>query len=134
MATRNIQPVPPEEIPLQRDSAVSQSQGTQTPENIENASAAAHIARKKKIQKYIVIVMSVITILFLLIGVFTKKDDTETQSKIESLNAALYKFMQLLANNPQILAIGAVEGNQQVRNDFTSIDFQPQRRNFSASG
>ena len=42
--------------------------------------------------------------------------------------------MQLLANNPKLLAINGIEGNDQEIYDFASIDFYPTRgRNLSAT-
>ncbi len=90
--------------------------------------------RMTLLKKIVTITLVVISLLVIASGMFTKSGDKDTSAKIETVTAALYKMMQLLANNPQLLAINGVEGNQRPANDFASIDFHPIRgRNLSAT-
>ena len=137
MTTRNLEPVPEEDIPLQHRDIIpkaSEARSAYATATSPIVNPTQDSVRNKKITKYLTIGMMVISLILILMGTFAKKDDTETTKKIETVTAVLYKIMNALSNNPQLLAITEVDANEQITHGYAHFDFHPPRRNFSASG
>ncbi len=112
-------------------------------ENLTNARAASEMARElakkeaqraKNIKTWIGLALLVIPMIVILLNTFVKKEDTETSKKIEAVSGALYKIMQVIANNPNALAISSVAAHEGDQDDLTNFEFpQFQRRNLTGS-
>ena len=112
-------------------------------ENLQNARETSEKARElakkeerraKNIRTWIGLALLVIPMLVILLNTFVKKDDQETSKKIEAVSGALYKIMQVIANNPNVLAISGVaahEGDQDALSNFEFPQFQ--RPNLTAA-
>ena len=115
MTTRNLEAVPEEDIPLQNRDIIpkaSEGRSAYAPPTSPIVNRPPHDARNKKITKYLTIAMMIISLVLIVMGTFAKKDDTESTKKIESVTAVLYKIMNALSNNPQLLAITEVDANE----------------------
>ena len=103
--------------------------------DVNTQSRLLHKDKMKKIQTWITLALLIMTMFGIFFGPSLKKDEKDSTNKMETLSTALYKIMQMLNNNPQLLAIQGVDGSVQKQNDFASFDFQPFRRpNITASG
>ena len=132
MTTRNLEVVPEEDIPLQNRDVLPQASQPSATDSIVKGNQES--VRHKKITKYLTIAMMIISLVLIVMGTFAKKDDTESTKKIETVTVVLYKIMNALSNNPQLLAITEVDANEQITHGFAHFDFHPPRRNVSASG
>ena len=112
-------------------------------ENLTNARAASEMAREiakkeaqraKNIKTWIGLALLVIPMIVILLNTFVKKEDTETSKKIEAVSGALYKIMQVIANNPNALAISSVAAHEGEQDDISNFQFpQFQRRNLTGA-
>ena len=90
--------------------------------------------RVRNIKTWIAIAFLVIPVIIILLNTFIRKDDQDTSRKIDAVSNALYKIMQLIANNPNAIAISGVaghEGEQDVLSNFQFPQFSA--RNLSES-
>jgi predicted nucleic acid-binding Zn ribbon protein len=112
-------------------------------ENLTNARAASEMARElakkeaqraKNIKTWIGLALLVIPMIVILLNTFVKKEDTDTSKKIEAVSGALYKIMQVIANNPNALAISSVAAQEGADDDISNFQFpQFQRRNLTGA-
>ena len=112
-------------------------------ENLQNDRAASERARElakkeerraKNIKTWIGLALLVIPLIVILLNTFVKKEDTETSRKIEAVSGALYKIMQVIANNPNALAISSVAAQEGAEDDISNFQFpQFQRRNLTGA-
>ena len=98
---------------------------------VESKPVKLEDAKYSNIKKWVTIALIVIPMFVILLNTFVKKDDLETTRKIETVSNALYKILQIVANNPQALGITGVDGKEGKRNDLSNFDFESLRRNFT---
>ena len=96
--------------------------------------APAEDPRVKNIKTWIGIALLVIPLIVILLNTFVKKDDQDTARKIDAVSGALYKIMQVIANNPNAIAITGVAGEEGQEDVLSNFEFpQFNARNHSAA-
>ncbi len=96
--------------------------------------AVAEDQRVKNVKTWIAIALLVIPLIVLLLNTFLKKDDQDTARKIDAVSSALYKIMQVIANNPNAIAITGVAGQEGEEDVLSNFEFpQFSARNLSAA-
>jgi hypothetical protein len=99
-----------------------------------NKAAPVENQRVKNIKTWVSIALLVIPLIIILLNMALRKDDQETSRKVDAVSNALYKIMQVIANNPNALAINGVaatEGEEDVLSNFQFPQFSA--RNLSAT-
>ena len=112
-------------------------------ENLQNARETSEKARElakkeerraKNIKTWIGLALLVIPMIVILLNTFVRKDDQDTSKKIEAVSGALYKIMQVIANNPNVLAISSVAAQEGEQDDISNFQFpQFQRQNLTGA-
>ena len=122
------------ESDVAEEATIKKTDSTKTEAEPVNKAASVENQRVKNIKTWVSIALLVIQLIIILLNMALRKDDQETSRKVDAVSNALYKIMQVIANNPNALAINGVaatEGEEDVLSNFQFPQFSA--RNLSAT-